>query len=50
MKLVPRWQQIFSPLEIYNRANELLDMVGLKEVKNNLATNMSGGQQQRRIE
>lgn len=33
--------------EIYNRANELLDMVGLNEVKNNLATNMSGGQQQR---
>ncbi|MDF2558458.1 MAG: transporter related [Bacillales bacterium] len=30
-----------------NRAEELLDLVGLSNVKNNLATNMSGGQQQR---
>lgn len=29
------------------RAEELLDVVGLAKVKNNLATNMSGGQQQR---
>lgn len=29
------------------RANELMDFVGLENVKNNLATNMSGGQQQR---
>ncbi|KAB3525518.1 ABC transporter ATP-binding protein [Alkaliphilus serpentinus] len=29
------------------RAEELLDIVGLKKVKNSLATNMSGGQQQR---
>lgn len=29
------------------RANELMDFVGLEEVKNNLATDMSGGQQQR---
>ncbi len=29
------------------RANELLDLMGLTEVKENLATNMSGGQQQR---
>jgi lipoprotein-releasing system ATP-binding protein len=29
------------------RANELMDFVGLKDVKNNLANNMSGGQQQR---
>lgn len=29
------------------RAEELLDLVGLSKVKNNLATNMSGGQQQR---
>lgn len=29
------------------RAEELLDIVGLSKVKNNLATNMSGGQQQR---
>lgn len=33
--------------EILDRANELLDFVGLKKVKNNLAKNMSGGQQQR---
>lgn len=33
--------------EIIERAEELLDMVGLTKVKNNLATNMSGGQQQR---
>ncbi len=35
------------PKEIYERANELLDLVGLSKVKNNLSTNMSGGQQQR---
>jgi lipoprotein-releasing system ATP-binding protein len=29
------------------RAHELMDLVGLTKVKNNLATNMSGGQQQR---
>lgn len=29
------------------RAEELLDLVGLSKVKDNLATNMSGGQQQR---
>ena len=33
--------------EILDRANELLDFVGLTKVKNNLAKNMSGGQQQR---
>ena len=33
--------------EIIQRANELLDFMGLEKVKNNLATNMSGGQQQR---
>ncbi len=33
--------------EIVNRANELLDIVGLKDRKNNLAINLSGGQQQR---
>ncbi len=33
--------------EILNRANELMDFVGLQGVKSNLATNMSGGQQQR---
>lgn len=35
------------PKEIYERANELLDLVGLSKVKNNLSTMMSGGQQQR---
>lgn len=33
--------------EVEDRANELMDFVGLKEVKHNLANNMSGGQQQR---
>lgn len=33
--------------EVIDRANELMDLVGLKEVKDNLANNMSGGQQQR---
>ncbi|MDD3478095.1 MAG: ABC transporter ATP-binding protein [Candidatus Izemoplasmatales bacterium] len=33
--------------EVMDRANDLLDLVGLSKVKNNLAVNMSGGQQQR---
>lgn len=33
--------------EVRDRANELMNLVGLEKVKNNLATNMSGGQQQR---
>lgn len=33
--------------EITQRAEELMDLVGLTKVKNNPATNMSGGQQQR---
>lgn len=33
--------------EIQTRAEELLNLVGLYEVKNNLANNLSGGQQQR---
>ena len=33
--------------KITARANEIMDLVGLKDVKNNLATKMSGGQQQR---
>lgn len=33
--------------EIAERANELMDLVGLAKVKNNLSVNMSGGQQQR---
>lgn len=42
--------KIYSPRpskESLEKANELLDLVGLTKVKNNLATNMSGGQQQR---
>ena len=33
--------------DIQNRADEIMDMVGLTDVKNNLSTKMSGGQQQR---
>ncbi|MFA7377112.1 MAG: ABC transporter ATP-binding protein [Acholeplasmataceae bacterium] len=33
--------------DVINRANELLDIVGLSSKKNNLANNLSGGQQQR---
>jgi len=33
--------------ETLARANELMSLVGLEKVKNNLATEMSGGQQQR---
>jgi lipoprotein-releasing system ATP-binding protein len=33
--------------EILQRADELMNLVGLTKVKNNLAVNMSGGQQQR---
>lgn len=33
--------------EITDRANELLNIVGLSDKKNNLAMNLSGGQQQR---
>ncbi len=33
--------------EAMDRARQLLDMVGLSQVQNNLATKMSGGQQQR---
>jgi len=33
--------------EIYERANELLNLVGLRKVKNNLVNMLSGGQQQR---
>ncbi len=32
---------------VLEHANELIDLVGLTKVKNNLATQMSGGQQQR---
>jgi len=39
-------KQTITP-EVLQRANELLELVGLEKVKNNLAVNMSGGQQQR---
>jgi lipoprotein-releasing system ATP-binding protein len=35
------------PKEIKERAEELMNLVGLYKVKDNLASNMSGGQQQR---
>lgn len=40
-------KKVNPPKDIQEKALELLDMVGLDKVKNNLATNMSGGQQQR---
>jgi len=40
-------KNVNPPKEIRERALELIDMVGLSKVKNNLANNMSGGQQQR---
>lgn len=36
-----------APKDVVKRAEELLELVGLTKVKNNKATNMSGGQQQR---
>jgi lipoprotein-releasing system ATP-binding protein len=33
--------------DIQDRADEIMDLVGLSDVKNNLSTKMSGGQQQR---
>lgn len=33
--------------EVRRRALELMDLIGIEKVKNNLAVNMSGGQQQR---
>ncbi|BCN31823.1 ABC transporter ATP-binding protein [Anaeromicropila herbilytica] len=49
-------ENILMPYQIYtskpsketlDRANELINLVGLSKVKHNLATNLSGGQQQR---
>lgn len=46
--LMPFWIKNNRPgRQIRERALELLDLVGLSGVKNNLATKMSGGQQQR---
>jgi lipoprotein-releasing system ATP-binding protein len=46
--LMPQWvkNKRIEP-EIQRRAEELIEVVGLEKVKNNLATDMSGGQQQR---
>ncbi|NBG86975.1 ABC transporter ATP-binding protein [Isachenkonia alkalipeptolytica] len=46
--LMPQWvkNKKIDP-EIQRRAEELIEVVGLEKVKNNLATDMSGGQQQR---
>lgn len=40
-------KNVKPPKEIKDRAEELLYMVGLEKYKNNLANDMSGGQQQR---
>lgn len=46
--LMPQWIQNSKVApEIRQRAEELIEVVGLEKVKNNLATDMSGGQQQR---
>jgi lipoprotein-releasing system ATP-binding protein len=46
--LMPYWiQKRQPPEEILKRADELFELVGISGVKNNLATRMSGGQQQR---
>lgn len=42
-----RIKNVSPSKEVYDRANELLDLMGLTKVKNNLSTMMSGGQQQR---
>lgn len=35
------------PIEVKKRADELFELVGVSRIRNNLATRMSGGQQQR---
>lgn len=40
-------KNVRPPKDVKERAEELLNLVGLQKVKNNLANNMSGGQQQR---
>jgi len=46
--LIPYWIKRSKPsIEILKRADELFDLVGISAVKNNPATRMSGGQQQR---
>jgi len=46
--LMPYWIKKGKPSEeVLKRANDLFDLVGIAKVKNNPATRMSGGQQQR---
>jgi lipoprotein-releasing system ATP-binding protein len=46
--LMPTWiKQGSASKEIKQRADQLFELVGISKVKNNLATRMSGGQQQR---
>ncbi len=46
--LMPYWIKKRQPgADIIKRADELFDLLGIKKVKKNLATRMSGGQQQR---
>ena len=46
--LIPYWIKNKQPSkQIIKRANELFELVGISKVKNNPATKMSGGQQQR---
>jgi lipoprotein-releasing system ATP-binding protein len=46
--LMPSWIKQGQPSQkMRNRADELFELVGITKVKNNLATRMSGGQQQR---
>jgi len=46
--LMPGWiGRQKSSREMLKRADELFELVGISKVKNNLATRMSGGQQQR---
>jgi len=46
--LMPYWMNnINPPKEIINKANYLMEKMGLKEVKDKPSTNISGGQQQR---
>ena len=40
-------QGVFFRYETKKRALDLLKFIGIEDVKNNLANNMSGGQQQR---
>jgi lipoprotein-releasing system ATP-binding protein len=42
-----RIQQPRLSRDVLKRADELFELVGISEIKNNLATRMSGGQQQR---